>query len=205
MRSIRAQLLVTLAATAVAVGFLVYRGTPPSDDLARAVLLSNAQQVERHMRWGVDPNYQSSPPNGLPLSGQAFVFPPLSNSSRPLYVAIVFRRFDIARVLVAHGADVEARDGKGHTALHVAVWVGSLSYVNGKLMSGGGKRILVNIDVGEETRRRALQFAEFLIAHGSDVNAKTNDGLTPLGLAERLPISGPSEMADLLRRHGAKE
>ena len=41
--------------------------------------------------------------------------------------------------------------------------------------------------------------AELLIAKGTDVNAKTNDGRTPLDLVIRRP-----ELADLLRKHGGK-
>ena len=41
------------------------------------------------------------------------------------------------------------------------------------------------------------EIAELLIAEGADVNAKVNDGTTPLDSAK-------GEIADLLRKHGAK-
>jgi ankyrin repeat protein len=43
---------------------------------------------------------------------------------------------------------------------------------------------------------------ELLIAKQADVNAKDNDGHTPLWLAK---YRGRDEIVDLLRKHGAKE
>ena len=45
------------------------------------------------------------------------------------------------------------------------------------------------------------EIVELLIAEGADVNAKTGDGETPLGLAIRFKHP---ETADLLRKHGGK-
>jgi ankyrin repeat protein len=44
-----------------------------------------------------------------------------------------------------------------------------------------------------------FETAELLIAAGADVNAKMEDGDTPLDLAK-----GHPEIADLLRKHGGK-
>jgi len=44
--------------------------------------------------------------------------------------------------------------------------------------------------------------AKILILKGADVNAKDNDSDTPLKLAERMNFD---DIADLLRKHGAKE
>jgi len=43
------------------------------------------------------------------------------------------------------------------------------------------------------------EIAELLIVKGADVNAKEEDGYTPLDVAKRYP-----EIPDLLRKHGAK-
>ena len=44
-----------------------------------------------------------------------------------------------------------------------------------------------------------------LIANGADVNAKDEDGLTPLDIATHPENpNGTDEIADLLRKHGGK-
>ena len=71
----------------------------------------------------------------------------------PLASASAARQLDIARLLIAHGADVNARASGDFTPLHEA--------------AAGGK----------------LDFARLLIEHGADVNAKTTDCKTPLDYA----------------------
>jgi ankyrin repeat protein len=72
----------------------------------------------------------------------------------PLHSAAAARQVEIARVLIAHGANVNAMQAdSGFTPLHEAA-------LNGN-----------------------LDFARLLLEHGADVNAKMKDGKTPLGFA----------------------
>jgi len=72
----------------------------------------------------------------------------------PLHSAAAARQVEIARVLIAHGANVNATQAEsGFTPLHEAA-------LNGD-----------------------LEFARLLLEHGADVNAKMKDGKTPLGFA----------------------
>jgi len=71
----------------------------------------------------------------------------------PLASASAARQLEIARTLIEHGADVNARASGDFTPLHEA--------------AASGK----------------LDFAELLIEHGADVSAQTTDGKTPLDYA----------------------
>ena len=71
----------------------------------------------------------------------------------PLASASAARQLEIARLLIAHGADVNARAASDFTPLHES--------------AASGK----------------LDFAQLLLEHGADVNAKTTDGKTPLDYA----------------------
>jgi ankyrin repeat protein len=72
----------------------------------------------------------------------------------PLHSAAAARQLAIARVLIAHGAKVNAGQAEsGFTPLHEA--------------AGNGD----------------IEFAKLLLAHGAEINAKMTDGKTPLAFA----------------------
>lgn len=72
----------------------------------------------------------------------------------PLHSAASARQFEIARLLIAHGADVNpSQAASGLKPLHEAAANGDLA------------------------------IARLLLEHGADINAKTQDGKTPLALA----------------------
>jgi len=71
----------------------------------------------------------------------------------PLASAAAAKQTEIARMLIAHGANVNARAAGGHVPLHEAAANGNVELV------------------------------KLLIEHGADVNAKTDDGKTSLDFA----------------------
>ena len=72
----------------------------------------------------------------------------------PLHSAAAARQPAIARLLIAHGAKVNAAQAEsGFTPLH------------------------------EATANGDLEFAKLLLEHGAEINVKTNDGKTPLAFA----------------------
>ena len=117
--------------------------------------------------------------------------------STPLQWAARYGHKAVAELLIAKGADVNARNEKGATPLHTAARYG----------------------------HKAV--AELLIAKGADVNAKTEKGETPLFLALQLGPGDPLDdfmkrkgylpkdefalnedrpgMVELLKKHGARE
>ena len=70
-----------------------------------------------------------------------------------LHEATIKGKKEVVELLIAKGADINAKDKDGQTPLHAAV-------------NGGYKEL-----------------AELLIARGADMNAKNNSGRTPLDLA----------------------
>jgi len=75
----------------------------------------------------------------------------------PLHHAARLGHKETVELLIAEGADVNAKDDKGGTPLHVAAWEGH------------------------------TEVAELFIAKGADMNAKMEDGDTPLDLAKGHP------------------
>ena len=72
----------------------------------------------------------------------------------PLGSAMAAERNDIARMLIAHGADVNAKAENNLTPLHTAAARGN------------------------------LDSAKLLLEHGADINAVTRDGKTPIAYAQ---------------------
>jgi pectate lyase len=93
----------------------------------------------------------------------------------PLHSALDAERFDILELLLTKGADVSIKDDKGRTPLHIAAWYAA--HDNPKMV-------------------------ELLLSKGADINAKDSSGKTALGYAVE---GGYTEIAEILRKHGAKE
>jgi len=148
---------------------------------------------------------------GLLLDKGADVNTQAANGRFPLGYA----KIDIARLLVAKGANVKLKDKTGQTVLHWAVnrndYQGDLELVKLYLSRGA--------DVNAKAYSNSIRWegwtpfhvacrngnkaiVELLISNGANINAKTDKGLTPLSLAEE---KGRTDVVELLRKHGAKE
>jgi len=96
----------------------------------------------------------------------------------PLLSAAYFGHLDAVKLLTERGADVTAADRHGENALHFAV--GQAPFLN-----VGGPMLI-----------------EFLVANGTDMNAKNNSGLTPIAYAK---LRGAPGSVEAMRRLGAIE
>jgi len=98
---------------------------------------------------------------------------------RPLHSAVAHHHFEISKLLVDHGADVNARQQGGFTPLHEAALGG------------------------------CAEIATLLLEHGANINAKTDKGKTPIEFtAEESREAGPKQdrekVARILAKHGAR-
>jgi ankyrin repeat protein len=125
--------------TTIAAVVLVGCGPPPPDiSIHDAAGEGNIEAVKQHIAAGTDVDAKT-------------------RGETPLLWAARFGQSQVAELLIAEGADVNAKNVVGQTPLHWAAMAGH-------------KEII-----------------ELLIAAGADVNAKTKRGDTPLDLAEDDP------------------
>jgi ankyrin repeat protein len=131
-----------------------------------------------------------------------------------LHVAARWGREDLAELLIAGGADVEARNEIDERPLHVAAQHGRPTVVKLLLSRGadvgaGGRRVNTPLHAaacglgGQSNIEGRLEVAKLLIAAGADVNARERySGFTPLRCATHYE-SRNAAMARLLASHGA--
>ena len=125
--------------TTIAAVLLVGCGPPPPDiSIHDAAGEGNIEAVKQHIAAGTDVDAKTG-------------------GETPLLWAARFGQSQVAELLIAEGADVNAKNVVGQTPLHLA--------------AGASHKEII----------------ELLIAAGAEVNAKTKRGETPLDLAEDDP------------------
>jgi ankyrin repeat protein len=112
------------------------------------------------------------------------------------------RRLKAVSLLLDAGADVEARDRKGRTILHVVASHGDLKAV--ELLLSGDATVNVPDAQGVTPLHVAVRnghaaVAALLLDRGADVRVKARDQTSPLDLAARDP-----EMEALVRRYASR-
>ena len=139
----------------------------------------------------------------------------------PLHAAAGKGLKEIVELLIAEGADVNAKDDKGRTPLDLATRLTSWSHVRRKrtetaalLRKHGGKTgewLKAGESIHIAARVGHIEAVKHHLAAGTDVNAKDEDGKTPLDHAEAEwegdvdeVNAARNEVADLLRKHGGK-
>jgi hypothetical protein len=119
----------------------------------------------------------------------------------PLQIAAHMGKVDAVKALLQHGADREARDHAGETALHLTAWragqgwseVTAIDQFGHIAAMRGGVTYLVSED-------QLLEVAEVLIRAGCNVNTANAHGVTPLHAAAG---DGMPSMVRLLLESGA--
>ena len=95
-----------------------------------------------------------------------------------LYWAAMQGNYEAVTALIAHGADVNAREPlNGFTPLHQAVsYIGSSQPTLKQLTSNRPALQMLPMDVADSQNKKKV--AELLIAHGADVNSRSKGGIS---------------------------
>ena len=178
---------------------VVLVGCGPSESLKEAAAAGNIKAVKQHLAAGTDVNL-------------------VSDGFTPLHLAADNDQKEIALLLIAKGADLNARgvDVNGWTPLHMAALRGHKEIVELLIEKGSDINIkgtgrmevsALHVSAG----RGHKEITKLLIAEGAYVNAKDNNNKTPLSHAEGVLKNEPpevkatkKEIAELLRKHGGK-
>jgi len=157
----------------------------PDISIHNAAFSGNIEAVKQHIAAGTDVNAMNK------------------YGWTPLHEAVTGGHKDIADLLIAEGADVNAKEAKNRiTPLHWAAWRGRKEIAE-LLIAKGADLNTKNKDGGTPLHNVAwkghVEIAKLLIVKKTDMNAKDVEGQTPLDWAKNKP-----EIAALLRKHGGK-
>lgn len=195
------------------------------DDLSNACEHGRQDDVERALDAGIDINGRDSEGwtplraaaafdrlqiVNLLLARGADVNRKNKDGTTPLFGAARSGNFDIALLLIDNGADVNARDLDGRVPLNEALTNRkSASHTEViKLLLSNGAQVSVKGAFGRTPLHQAAQNnnvagARLLLQYDADVNARDDDGNTPLQLHEDEERGDEGEqMQDLLRSAG---
>ncbi|CAN0071332.1 unnamed protein product [Scytosiphon promiscuus] len=142
----------------------------------------------------------------LIAAGASLEPPTRVDGTRPLHIAARYASSNIVRDLLLEGADKDARNSRGFTALHAAASSNKIGAISLLLAAGAG----IDLPSGNQgftplhlaARKGAVEACSALLDAGASVRARTQDGSTPLHLAcTLLKLSA----VRVLLRHGADE
>ena len=129
----------------------------------------------------------------------------ISNEKTQLHEAAIRGQENVARRLLARGANPNVRCCKGETPLHIAAIRGHAGVVQALLEAGADSEARLEVTGSTPLHNAAMNghvaAVQTLLEAGADPNARENDGWTPLNWAEEL---GYDTVARLLRQAGGR-
>lgn len=179
---------------AIFLSFSAFANSPKEQSLFDAVKAGDVQLATNLIESGVNPNIRNK--NGrTPLIETVF----FSGNDRESII------LNLSKILILHGANVNA-DTAGWTALNMAANYGYPSVVQ-FLISEGANVNAMDVLCGRSVLWLAAyaghdQIVSELLNHTVEVNQRSCDGFTPLGIAKKQNFQNT---ADILKSHGGIE
>ena len=178
---------------------VVLVGCGPSISIHEAVQDGNIEVVKQHLAAGTDVNgtdVHAMNPDG---------WTPLQLAAYEAYRDYAEKNV-IIKLLIAQGADVNAKTEGGDTPLHFAASMGhkeiaELLIANGADVNAKSQHEHTPLHFAARTGEKEV--AGLLIDKGADVNAASRNGKTPLDLVTEIKYFD-TKFADLVRQHGGK-
>lgn len=154
----------------------------PGLSLVRAVKVGDLTLTKRLLASGVNPDSMDS------------------DGVTPLMTAVIQGREDLASLLLKAGANAKARNKAGDTALDMACRAdppasGIVSVLLAQDRAGAGRALIQAIRSGSRNT------SAYLVENGADVNARDEEGATPLMIAAGM---GRMEIVKFLLNKGAE-
>jgi len=125
----------------------------------------------------------------------------------PLYCAAAAEQKAVVELLIAKGADLNAKGHTGATPLFAAVWnndidLAELLIIKGADVNASAKQLggLTPLHIASAKGFKAM--VGVLIGRGADINAKDKNGETALGMARS---KGYTDIVQLLEKAGTKK
>jgi ankyrin repeat protein len=113
----------------------------------------------------------------------------IDTRSTAVHTAILFGKYDILKLLIENGADINAKDNQGNSPIHGAIENNEIHIL--RLLIEKGADINAKNNLGQSPLHLAVELdnfncAQVLILSRVDINAQNNLGQSPLHLAVEL-------------------